>query len=151
MIIRPPLVYGAGVKANFMSLVRLINCGLPIPFGAISKNLRSFVAVENLIDLIHLTIHHPSARNDIFLISDGRDISTSNLVQQISLAMGKRCILLPIPLIVLKIFFVIIGRGDKFSRLIENLQIDIGYTSKVLGWHPTHTMQRSLNGFVQNL
>jgi len=146
VIIRPPLVYGYGVKANFMTLIRLVNSGAPIPFGAISKNLRSFIAVENLIDLIYLTISHPSAKNDIFLVSDGRDFSTAELVLEIAMALNKKCIMLPIPLIALKVFFRMIGRRDILMRLMENLQIDIGYTARVLGWQPTHTMRSSLKG-----
>lgn len=151
VIIRPPLVYGIGVKANFMSLIRLISSGAPIPLGAISHNFRSFVSLDNLIDLIHLTIRHPSAKNDIFLISDGHDVSTSDLVCEISLAMDKRCMLLRVPLIVLRVFFGMIGRHDQLSRLMQNLQIDISYTSEVLGWQPVYTMQKSLKGLFKKL
>ena len=151
VIIRPPLVYGVGVKANFMSLVRLIKTNLPIPLGNFSKNFRSFVSIENLIDLIHLTMEHRDAKNDIFLISDGYDLSTADLIREISLAMDKRCILLRVPPIVLRVFFRIIGRHDQLSRLMQNLQIDISYTSEVLGWQPVYTMQKSLKMLFKNL
>ncbi|MBT8523628.1 NAD-dependent epimerase/dehydratase family protein [Polynucleobacter paneuropaeus] len=143
-IIRPPLVYGPGVKGNFRSLVRLIHSGMPIPFGEINSNLRSYVALENLIDLICTVINHPKAINDIYLVSDGSDISTKKLSQELALALNKRITLWNFPIPLLKFFFWLIRRSDGYSRLIESLQIDMQYTCLKLDWKPIVTMYDGL-------
>lgn len=151
VIIRPPLVYGAGVKANFMSLVRLIKTNLPIPLGSFSKNFRSFVSLENLIDLIHLTIEHRDAKNDIFLISDGHDLSTADLIREISLAMNKNCRLFPAPFFLLDLIFAVFGKSYKLKKLQESLQVNFDYTTMVLGWKPMSSVKEGFKRLVKNV
>ena len=151
VIIRPPLVYGIGVKANFMSLVRLISCNIPLPLGALSKNLRSFVALDNLINLIHIACNHKNAKNDIFLISDGNDLSTVDLLIEIYSAMGKRKKIFYIPIFCLELIFTVFGRREQLRRLKESLQVNIDYTTTVLGWRPVVSMNDVLKGVVKNI
>jgi nucleoside-diphosphate-sugar epimerase len=151
VIIRPPLVYGVGVKANFMSLLKLISCNLPIPLGALSKNLRSFVALDNLINLIHIVLNHKNAKNDIFLVSDGNDLSTVDLLVKIYSAMGKKQKILNVPLFLLELCFGVIGCRAKLRRLKENLQVNIDYTIDVLGWRPVDSMNHTLKVLLKNV
>ena len=97
VIIRPPLVYGPGVKANFLFMLKLASKGLPLPFGGVTANLRSLVFIDNLTDLIVTCIDHPDAKNEIFLVSDNCDLSTAQLFRQLSVACGKSGFLLPVP------------------------------------------------------
>ena len=151
VIIRPPLVYGPGVKANLMSLIRLIKTNLPIPLGCFSKNFRSFVSLENLINLIHLTMEHRNAKNDIFLVSDGNDLSTVDLIREISLAMNKKCRLWPVPLVWLELLFAILGKSHKLNRLKESLQVNFDYTTAVLGWRPISSVKEGFKKLVKNV
>ena len=135
VIIRPPLVYGAGVKANFASMMRVVKRGIPLPFGAI-YNKRSFVYVENLVSFILLCIDHPAAANQTFLVSDGHDISTSGLLRGCAQALGVKPRLLPIPQRLIEVCAAIIGKRDVARRLCGNLQVDISKARTLLGWTP---------------
>lgn len=135
VIIRPPLVYGAGVKANFLRMMRWLYRGVPLPFGAI-VNRRSLVALDNLIDLIVVCIDHPAAINQIFLVGDGEDLSTTELLKHIAAALGKPARLLPIPQNIFKIGLKLVGKGDVAQRLCSSLSADISKARTLLGWIP---------------
>lgn len=143
VIIRPPLVYGPGVKANFKSMMNCLHKGVPLPFGLVN-NKRSLVALDNVIDLIVTCIDHPAAKNEIFLISDSEDLSTKELLQRMALALGKRSFLLPIPTKLINLFFACIGRQDMIVRLCGSLQVDISHTKNILGWTPPYSTDQSL-------
>ncbi len=135
VIVRPVLVYGAGVKANFRSLMGLVRRGLPLPFGAID-NRRSLVGIDNLTDLLATCIVHPAASGRVFLVSDGDDLSTPELIRRIGRAMGRKPLLLPVPPGLMTAAAGVLGRGDMAARLFGSLQVDIEPTRTVLGWSP---------------
>lgn len=135
VIIRPVLVYGPGVKANFRSMMNWLGRGLPLPLGAVN-NKRSLVALDNLVDLILTCIDHPAAANQIFLASDGEDLSTTELLRCMGRALGKPARLLPIPTFVLQAGAVLLGKRDMAQRLCGSLQVDIGKTRQLLDWTP---------------
>ena len=143
VIIRPTLVYGAGVKANFASLMKLVAKGLPLPFGAITTNRRSLVSVYNLVDLIKTCIDHPNAANQVFLVSDDRDLSTADMVRQMGHALSKPTKLIPIPAFFYSLAGKITGKQDMVSRLIGSLQVDISTTKKQLNWIPPYKLEDS--------
>lgn len=143
VIIRPPLVYGAGVKANFLQLMKIINKGLPLPLGSI-QNFRSLVYVGNLVDAIATCIDHPNAKNQTFIVSDGEDLSTPELIRRISKAMGKSPLLIPFPPSFLKLGTKIIGKGDVGDRLLGSLQVDSSKIHQVLNWTPPYTVDEGL-------
>jgi nucleoside-diphosphate-sugar epimerase len=135
VIIRPPLVYGQGVKANFASMMRTVKRGVPFPLGAI-HNRRSFVYVGNLVSLITTCIHHPAAVNQVFLVSDGCDLSTTQLLQACATALGVKSWLWPIPQRLIEGLAALMGKRDVAQRLCGNLQVDISKAQKLLGWTP---------------
>lgn len=143
VIIRPTLVYGAGVKANFASLMKLVAKGLPLPFGAITTNRRSLVSVYNLVDLIKICIDHPNAANQVFLVSDDHDLSTADMVRQMGHALSKPAKLIPIPVFCYSLAGKITGKQDMVSRLIGSLQVDISATKKQLDWVPPYKLEDS--------
>ena len=140
VIIRPTLVYGAGVKANFASLMRLVSKGLPLPFGCITNNARSLVSVKNLVGLIVTCIDHPKAVNEVFLVSDDHDVSTSEMVQQMSKALGKSSLQLPVPVWCYKLVGKLLKKEGVIDRLTGSLQVDITHTKETLGWQPPQTL-----------
>lgn len=146
VIIRPPLVYGPGVKANFASLMNLVYKGVPLPFGCITQNKRSLVSVVNLVDLIITCIEHPKAANQVFLVSDDHDVSTSEMVREIAKALGKPAWQLPIPIWCYKLAGKLFNKSDVVDRLTGSLQVDISHTKQTLGWKPPQTLQE---GFKQ--
>lgn len=135
VIIRPVLVYGPGVKANFLNMMRWLHKGIPLPLGAI-HNKRSLVALENLIDLISICIDHPAAANQIFIAADGEDLSTTELLRRMGNALGTRARLVPIPQRLLVAFASALGKIPVAQRLCGSLQVDISKTQKLLGWTP---------------
>jgi nucleoside-diphosphate-sugar epimerase len=143
VIIRPPLVYGPGVRANFLQLIRWVDSGLPLPLGAI-KNKRSLVGLRNLIDFIIICLHNPAAAGEIFLISDQEDLSTPDLVQRIGGFLGRSTHLLPIPYPVLSILARITGKKDPFGKLCHSLQVDGVKARKVLHWNPPFSVNEEL-------
>lgn len=143
-IIRPPLVYGAGVKGNFALLIRLVRLGIPIPFGSI-RNKRSLVSRDNLLDLITVCCTHPAAKNQTFLVSDGIDISTPMLIRSIAAAMEKRARLVAIPSKLLTALGYCLGKPDVVRRLVGSLEINIDKTSSLLGWRPKHRLPETLS------
>jgi nucleoside-diphosphate-sugar epimerase len=143
VIIRPPLVYGPGVKANFAVLVRTVKHGLPLPLGAV-QNQRSLVALDNLVDFIILCIYHPDAANQTFLVSDGHDISTTELVRCIAKVAMVPARLLPVPRWALLAIGSFFGKYETVQRLCGNLQVDISKARSLLGWVPRVTLDEGL-------
>ena len=135
VIIRPPLVYGFGAPGNFGSLMRAVQRGWLLPLGAV-HNQRSLVALDNLVDFIVTCITHPQAANQTFLVSDGQDLSTTELVRGMAHAASVRSRLLPIPVWVLQAGATVLGKGDAMQRLCGNLQVDISRVRGLLGWAP---------------
>jgi len=143
VIIRPPLVYGPGVKANFHSMMHWLLKGVPLPLGAI-HNKRSFVALDNLVDLIITCIDHPAAANQTFLVGDGEDMSTTELLLRLGKALDKPVKLVPVPIWMLKAGAALLGRQYMSQRLCNSLQVDISKTCELLGWHPPVSVDDAL-------
>lgn len=143
VIVRPVLVYGPGVKANFQSMIRWLDKGIPLPFGAID-NRRSLVALGNLVDLVLTCCTHPAAANQVFLVSDGEDLSTSGLLRRVACALGKPARLLPVPARLLTLAATLLGRRALSQRLCGSLQVDIAKTRAVLGWAPPMSVDQAL-------
>ncbi|WP_028387540.1 UDP-glucose 4-epimerase family protein [Legionella fairfieldensis] len=149
VIIRPPLIYGPGVKGNFQRLMRCLQKGIPLPFGAIT-NKRSFVSINNLMSLIAICIEHPKAANQIFLVSDGEDLSTTDLLRKIGQAMNKPARLLIIPQNILHLLANLSGKKAIFQRVCGSLRVDISKTCEKLGWTPEMPVSEALNLMVKN-
>ena len=143
VIIRPPLVYGPGVKGNFANLIKLVSKGLPLPLGAI-HNQRSMIALDNLADLIITCIDHPKAANQVFLASDGQDLSTTELLQGLARAMGRPSRLLPIPGALLSLAASVSGKKSNADRLLGSLQVDISKTRDLVYWTPPLSVDEGL-------
>ena len=143
VIIRPPLVYGPGVKANFAAMMRWLQRGVPLPLGAID-NQRSLVALDNLVDLIITCLTHPAAANQTFLVSDGEDVSTTELLRRMGQAMGRPPRLVPVPASWLKLAAAMVGKQDVAQRLCSPLQVDIAKTRDLLGWTPPLSLDEGL-------
>jgi UDP-N-acetyl-alpha-D-quinovosamine dehydrogenase len=148
VIIRPPLVYGPGVKANFASMMKWVNKGVPLPFGAV-HNHRSLVALDNLVSFILHCIEHPKAANEIFLISDDEDISTTELLYKVSNAFGKTSFLIPIPVSFMTFVAKLFGKGDMADRLFSSLRVDSSKARNLLAWKPMITMDEQLKKTVE--
>lgn len=144
VIIRPPLVYGPGVKANFESMMRWLARGLPLPLAAVANNRRSLVALENLVDLIATCLTHPAAANQTFLVSDGEDLSTADLLRRLGLAFGKPARLFYIPTSMLKQGAMLFNKPGIYQRLCGSLQVDIAKTRQLLGWTPPLSVNEGL-------
>jgi nucleoside-diphosphate-sugar epimerase len=143
VIIRPPLVYGAGVKANFASMMRAVKSGIPLPLGAI-HNKRSFVYVGNLISMIMRCIDYPAAANQVFLVSDGHDLSTTELLRCCAEALAVKARLLPVPQKFIEVCANVLGKRAVTQRLCENLQLDITKARTMLGWTPPFSVADGL-------
>lgn len=143
VIIRPVMIYGPGVKGNFLSMMRWLHTGVPLPFGAIN-NLRSLVALDNLIDLIITCLDHPVAANQTFLVSDGEDLSMTELLKLTASAMGIKARLIPVPASIIQFGASLLGKRDVGQRLCGSLQVDISKTQELLGWTPSVTVDQAL-------
>lgn len=151
VMIRPTLVYGAGVKANFASLMNLVSKGFPLPFGSINSNKRSLVSVVNLVDLIVTCIGHPKAKNQVFLVSDDHDVSTSEMACQMALALDKTTWQLPVPVWCYRLAGKLFGKSDVVDRLIGSLQVDITHTKETLNWTPPQSLEEGFRETAQAL
>jgi len=138
VILRPPLVYGPGVRANFLRLVRLVDRRLPLPFGSI-RNRRSLIYVGNLVDLIFAAATSPAASGRTLLAADGRDFTTPQLIKEIACALDVPARLLAIPPTLLKVAGVLSGFGAEVGRLVDSLAIDVSETRELLGWQAPHS------------
>lgn len=143
VIIRPPLVYGPGVKGNFASMIKLVEKGFPLPFGNI-RNKRSLVGIDNLVDLIIRCIDHPAAANRVFLAGDGEDLSTTELLRALGGRMGIAARLIPVPEWGLQWGAVLLGKKAMAQRVLGSLQVDITQTCELLGWKPPYTVEEGL-------
>lgn len=148
VIIRPPLVYGPGVKANFSRMMSLVKKGLPLPFGAL-QNKRSMVALDNLVDLISLCVEHPKAANQIFLVSDEQDLSTPDLMRVMAAALGVKLWLINIPLFLLKLINFSTKGALVYQRLCGSLQVDITHTKETLDWRPVVTVEQQIKKIAE--
>ena len=147
VIIRPPLVYGPGVKANFLSLIKLSATKLPLPFGAVN-NHRSMVYVGNLVSFIIHCLQHPAAANQTFLVSDGEDVSLRNLVTYIRLCLGRSPRLLPVPVGLFKLVGALTGKRGVVDRLVGDLQVDSTKARTLLEWVPPFTVSQGIEATV---
>ena len=143
VVIRPALVYGPGVKANFAALMRVVQRGLPLPLGAV-HNQRSLVAMDNLVDFIFTCITNPLAANQTFFVSDGQDLSTTDLVRGMARAAGLTARLLPVPVWALQTGASLIGKSYAIQRLCGNLQVDISKARSLLDWDPPVSVEEGL-------
>lgn len=142
-IVRPPLVYGPGVKANFLRMLRWLDRGLPLPLGAM-ENRRSLVALDNLVDLLLLCADHPEAAQQTFLAADGEDLSTSELLRRLAAALGRPARLVPVPVPLLRALGVALGKGALVQRLCDSLQVDTRAARELLGWRPPVSVDEAL-------
>jgi nucleoside-diphosphate-sugar epimerase len=143
VIIRPPLIYGPGVKANFLNMMRWVERGIPLPLGSI-QNQRSLLSIDNLIDFIQLCLTHPKAAGQTFLVSDDHDLSTTELLKGIARSMGQSSKLVPFPQCVLEGVLGILGQRRIAERLCGSLQLDIQPTKDQLGWQPPYSVEDQL-------
>lgn len=143
VIIRPPMVYGPGVKGNFASMIKLVEKAIPLPLGAI-HNKRSLVGIDNLVDLIIRCMDHPAAANQVFLAGDGDDLSTTELLRGVGKAMGRPARLIPIPAGMLQFGATLLCKKAVAQRLLGSLQVDIRKTCELLDWKPPYTVEEGL-------
>lgn len=148
VIIRPPLIYGAQVKANLRSLIQLCKKPIPLPFGWVN-NKRSLISLQNLNNFIALCCEHPDAANQTFLISDDHDVSTAELISTIRMAMKRKSLLIPVPVWLLKLAFRLFGKRNLSDRLLCNLQVDISKAKKELGWQPAISFSEGIQQSVE--
>jgi nucleoside-diphosphate-sugar epimerase len=149
VVVRPPLVYGPGVGANFLRLIKLVRSGVPLPFGRL-RNKRSMVSVRNLSDFLILCATDSAAAGQVFLVSDDSDASTPELVREIAKAFGKKPRLVPIPASLLKMGAKLLGVPAAANRLLGSLQVDIGHTKRTLSWKPVETRQQAIAATVRH-
>jgi len=144
VIIRSPLIYGPGVKANFLSMMNWLQRGIPLPLGGIVKNRRSFIFLDNLVDMIITCLTHPAAANQTFLVSDDEDLSTAGLLSRMALALGRPSKLIGVPVAFVTLGAKLLGRADIAERLCGSLQVDIKKTKDLLSWSPPVSVDEGL-------
>jgi nucleoside-diphosphate-sugar epimerase len=140
VVVRPPLVYGPSVKANFRGMMKWLERGIPLPLGAVN-NQRSLVALGNLVDLLEVCARHPDAAGETFLVSDGEDLSTTQLLRRLGNALGRTPFLLPVPVPLLIKAASLVNRSAVAQRLCGWLQVDIAHNREKLGWAPPMTVE----------
>jgi nucleoside-diphosphate-sugar epimerase len=148
VVVRPPLVYGPGVKGNFARLVDLVRSGVPLPLAAVN-NRRSFIGLDNLVDLLIRCVDHPKAAGQTLLISDGQDLSTPELLRMIANAMGRPARLFPVPVPLLRLAGRVFGRQNEVDRLVGSLQVDSSATYELLGWTPAMSVEEGVGRMVR--
>lgn len=144
VIVRPPLVYGPGAKGNFLKMVQWVSRGVPLPLGGVVDNRRSFVALDNLVDLLLTCASHPCAANQTFLVSDGEDISTADLLSRVAQALNRPSRLIRVPPSALKLALGLLGKQSVADRLLGSLRVDMTGTRKRLDWTPPVTIDEEL-------
>jgi nucleoside-diphosphate-sugar epimerase len=148
IVIRPPLVYGPGVKANLLTMTRWLARGVPLPLGAIRDNRRTLVALDNLVDLIITCLEHPAAANQVLLAGDGEALSTTDLLRRTAAALGVPARLIPVPVPLLVAAAALLGRSEVMRRLCGSLQVDTSKARQLLGWSPPVTVDEGLRRMV---
>jgi nucleoside-diphosphate-sugar epimerase len=148
-IVRAPSVYGPGAPGNFGALMRAIELGLPLPLKSVTRNRRSFVAIDNLVDLILRCLMHPAAANQTLLVSDGEDLSTAEFIRRLGVFTTRPARLLPFPVGWMAFWARLLGKGDIFQSLCGSLQVDISKTRALLGWNPIVTVDEGLRRAVE--
>ena len=148
VIIRPPLVYGPDVPGNFLSLLRLVDLGVPLPFGRIN-NKRSLVGINNLVNFIMLCLRESGASGEIFLVSDGEDLSTPELIRRIAFFLGRRQYLIPVSYKILQILASVVGKRKALEKLCHSFQVDSGKTKNILNWSPPFSVDEELEQTVK--
>ena len=148
VVIRTPLVYGPGVRANFLSLMSLANSSFPLPFGSITKNRRSLIYIGNLVDILVTATKHPAAGGQIFLVRDGTDLSTAKLVRLLRSALGKPARLISVPPAILRGLLSLLGKKSTADRLIGSLAINDHATQDILGWSPAFSVKDGMKQTV---
>jgi nucleoside-diphosphate-sugar epimerase len=149
VIVRPCLIYGPGVKGNFLQLLKLIQRGWPLPLASI-RNSRSYLALDNLVDFIELCITHPAAGNQVYLLSDGEDVSTPELIRRMARALQRPARLFACPPRLLEFVASLLGQGEKFVRLSQSLQVDIAKARQSLDWSPRLGLDQGLEQLAKN-
>lgn len=153
VLLRPPLVYGPGVQANFRSMLRWVRRGVPLPLGAV-QNRRTLVALDNLVDLVIACLAHPAAANQVLLAGDGEDLSTPELLRRVAGALGTRARLVPVPPRLLAAAASLLGQGAVARRLCGSLQLDLDKTRRVLGWTPRvgidEALRKTARDFIES-
>ena len=149
VIVRPPLVYGPGVRANFQALVRVVRSGVPLPFGAV-RNGRSLVALDNLVDFIITCVTHPAAAGETFFVSDGDDLSTAELIRRIARAFGRSARLLSVPESLLYAAAAVAGKRAAAQKTLGSLRVDISKAKRLLGWVPPCTVDDELRRIAES-
>lgn len=142
-IVRPPLVYGAGVKGNFLQMMNVIARNLPLPLGSV-KNQRDLIYVGNLVDALITCATHPAAAGQTYLVSDGDSVSTPDLIRNLAKALGRPCLAFPFPIFMMKFLATLVAKSSVVDRLTQSLQIDSSKIRNELGWKPPFTMQQGL-------
>lgn len=148
VIVRPPLVYGPNVKGNFAQMISVVARGVPLPFACVN-NKRSLVYVKNLVDALMLCATHPSAPGNTYLVSDGEDVSTSDLLHKLAFAMGKKSRLFLFPMSLLKLVARVLGKSDQVGRLLGSLRVDSSKIRRELGWVPPFSVDDGLKATVK--
>jgi nucleoside-diphosphate-sugar epimerase len=148
VVVRPPLVYGPGVKGNLARLLTLVRLGLPMPFSTV-QNMRSLIGLDNLVDLLIRCVDHPEAAGQTFLVSDGEDLSTPDLIRYMAAAMNRSPRLFPVPVSLLRLAGSALGKRAEIDRLVGSLQIDSSHTRQVLGWTPPVSIEEGIRRMVQ--
>lgn len=143
-VLRPPLVYGAGAPGNFGALVRSVSAGWQLPLGSVTSNRRSFVSIDNLVNLVVTCLDHPAAGNKCFLVSDAEDCSTADFLRRLGVAMDRPARLIPFPVSWLALGARVLGKQDMFQSLCGSFQLDTSHTRQSLGWSPPYTMEEGL-------
>jgi nucleoside-diphosphate-sugar epimerase len=147
-VVRPPLVYGPRVRANFLSMMKLVRRGVPLPFGRVTGNRRSMVGIDNLVDLIVTLLRHKNAPGQIFFASDGHDVSTRELLSMLAAAMGRKARLVPMPVGLMRAAAKVAGKGATAQRVLGSLQVDITKTRQLLDWTPPVSVEEGLRRTV---
>lgn len=148
IIVRPPAVYGPGVKGNLLELMKLIYAGIPLPLAGID-NRRSFVAVENLADFLARCLTHSVPSGEVFFVSDGETLSTPELIRRMSHLLGKRAKLLPLPVGFLRAGARLLGKGEMLDKLCSSLEVCTDKAKRMLDWHPSTDVDTALAGMVE--
>jgi nucleoside-diphosphate-sugar epimerase len=146
IIIRPPIVYGMGAKGNMSRIIKLLKLRLPLPFGLV-KNKKSFINIDNLVNILIYCIRLPNLKGRVFLVSDDEDISLNDFLRNIARELGYRLLIFPFPIFLLKFIAIFFGKSNEINKLIANLQLDINYTKDTLNWKP----RLSVKGGIRNM